>query len=194
MNEQQARPNRKGKKSITSVIAMIIIAIFAYFYTFDEEAKTPQSGEQIPVELVRTIDGDTIKVIYKGEEVNIRYLLIDTPEINHQDSSKTEPFARAATNRNDELLKSGDVTIEFDVGDQEDEYGRLLAYIYVDGKSVQKTLLKEGYARVAYVFEPNTKYIDEFTEAANQAKSAKIGVWEKDGYVTKRGFDQSVYD
>lgn len=95
--------------------------------------------------------------------------------------------------RNDELLRSGQVTIEFDEGDRVDRYGRLLAYIYVDGNSVQQTLLEEGLARVAFVFEPNTKYIDEFNVAAQKAKDAKRGVWEREGYVTNRGFDVSVY-
>ncbi len=191
---QQKRPNFKGKKSIGSIIAILIIAAFAYFFDIDLSDDEPITGDQIPVELVRTIDGDTITVNIEGEKRNIRYLLIDTPEIDHKNPENTEPFARKATERNDELLRSGQVTIEFDVGDREDRYGRLLAYIYVDGESVQKTLLEEGYARVAFVFEPNTKYIDEFNAAARKAKDAKIGVWEREGYVTNRGFDTSVYN
>nr|WP_281250291.1 thermonuclease family protein [Virgibacillus proomii] len=42
--------------------------------------------------------------------------------------------------------------MEFDVGELKDKYGRLLAYVYVDGKSVQETLLKEGLPRVAYIY------------------------------------------
>lgn len=193
MNQQPSQ-NRKGKKSIVSIIAALVIAAVAYFFNIDLFDEAQVAEGQIPVELVRTIDGDTIKVKYEGEERNIRYLLIDTPEIDHKNPENTEPFAMEATERNDELLKSGNVTIEFDEGDHEDKYGRLLAYIYVDGKSVQQTLLEEGYARVAYVFEPNTKYIDDFNEAASKAKDAKKGVWEKEGYVTNRGFNVDVYD
>ncbi len=192
--KQQPSQNRKGKKSIVSIIAALVIAAVTYFFNIDLFDEAQVTEGQIPVELVRTIDGDTIKVKYEGEERNIRYLLIDTPEIDHKNPENTEPFAMEATERNDELLKSGNVTIEFDEGDHEDKYGRLLAYIYVDGKSVQQTLLEEGYARVAYVFEPNTKYIDDFNEAASKAKDAKEGVWEKEGYVTNRGFNVDVYD
>lgn len=194
MNQSEQRKSMlKGKKSIGALIAILLIAAFAYFFDIDLLDSEPITGDQIPVELIRTIDGDTITVNIEGEERNIRYLLIDTPEIDHKTPENTEPFARQATNRNDELLRSGQVTIEFDEGDHEDRYGRLLAYIYVDGKSVQQTLLEEGYARVAYVFEPNTKYIDEFNVAAQKAKDAKLGVWERAGYVTHRGFDPSVY-
>lgn len=202
MNQQQQNPKQKGKKRFISIIAALVIAAVAYFFNIDlsddvkeNQAPIDQQAESIgvPVELIRTIDGDTIKVKYEGEERNIRYLLIDTPEIDHKNPENTEPFAMEAKVRNEELLKSGNVTIEFDEGDHEDKYGRLLAYIYVDGKSVQETLLTEGLARVAYVFEPNTKYIDEFNEAADKAKDAKKGVWEKEGYVTNRGFNVDVY-
>lgn len=193
-DQQQSRPNRKSKKSIVSIIAALLIAAVAYYFNIDLFEEEQVKGDRIPVELVRTIDGDTIKVMYEGEERNIRYLLIDTPEIDHKNPENTEPFAVEAMERNDELLSRGQVAIEFDVGDREDKYGRLLAYIYVDGKSVQKTLLDEGLARVAYVLEPNTKYEDEFNEAANEARKAKKGVWQKEGYVTNRGFDRSVYE
>jgi micrococcal nuclease len=45
----------------------------------------PQQGttDQIPVTLVSTTDGDTIRVMYKGVDEPVRYLLIDTPETNH---------------------------------------------------------------------------------------------------------------
>ena len=45
--------------------------------------QTAGTTDQIPVTLVRTIDGDTIKILYEGKEVNVRYLLIDTPETSH---------------------------------------------------------------------------------------------------------------
>lgn len=41
--------------------------------------------------------------------------------------------------------------MEFEEGNTRDAYGRLLAYVYLDGVSVQDMLLKEGFARVAYI-------------------------------------------
>lgn len=61
--------------------------------------------------------------------------------------------------------------LKFDEGDRRDKNVKKSAYAYVDGKSVQETLLNEGLARVAYVYELNTKYIDQFKkdeEEANQ--------------------------
>lgn len=72
------------------------------------------------------------------------------------------------------MVSDGKMQLEFDKGDHRDKYERLLAYVYIDGKSVQETLLKEGLARVAYVYEPNTKYIDQFRKDEQEAKSEKL--------------------
>ncbi len=88
-------------------------------------------------------------------------------------------YGEDASERNKELVNSGKLQLEFDEGDRTDKYGRMLAYVYVDGKSVQETLLKEGLARVAYVYEPNTKYIDQFKKDEQEAKSEKLSIWSK---------------
>ncbi|MDR4433940.1 thermonuclease [Bacillus tequilensis] len=143
------------------------------------------------VTLDRAVDGDTIKVIYNGKKDTVRYLLVDTPETKKPNSC-VQPYGKDASKRNKELVSSGELQLEFDKGDRRDKYGRLLAYVYVDGKSVQETLLKEGLARVAYVYEPNTKYIDQFRLDEQEAKSEKLSIWSRNGYVTNRGFNGCV--
>jgi micrococcal nuclease len=153
---------------------------------------TSGTTDQIDVEVTSVIDGDTIKILYEGKEETVRYLLIDTPETNHP-SLGEQPLGKEATKENKRIIESGEVSIEFDVGDRFDDYGRLLAYIYVDGESVQERMLESGFARVAYVYPPNTRYIDEFEEAEQQAKDAGIGIWEFENYSTSRGFNTDAY-
>lgn len=64
--------------------------------------------------------------------------------------------------------------------------------IYVDGVSVQETLLEEGLARVAYIFPPSTRYLYDFENASEIAEEKNIGVWEIAEYVTDRGFNTAV--
>ena len=184
--KSQSVPGWKKPKSIGSIILVLLIA-FLYNLFFTEEEQTASNDGFIPVELVRTIDGDTIKIKYEGKEQNLRYLLIDTPELNHSQLGK-QPFAEEATQRNDELLKSGKLEIEFDIGEQVDKYGRLLAYVYIDGESVQEKLVEEGLARVAYIYPPNTRHLDLYEKAENKAKETGIGIWSIEDYVTNRGF------
>ncbi|MCB7159964.1 endonuclease YokF [Bacillus subtilis] len=155
------------------------------------KSKEKDKKELVEVTLDRAVDGDTIKVSYNGNVDTVRYLLIDTPETKKPNSC-VQPYGEDASKRNKELVNSGKLQLEFDKGDRRDKYGRLLAYVYVDGKSVQETLLKEGLARVAYVYEPNTKYIDQFKKDEQEAKSEKLSIWSKNGYVTDRGFNGCV--
>lgn len=157
-----------------------------------ESTDTAGTAEQIDVEVISVIDGDTIKIRYEGKEETVRYLLIDTPETNHP-SLGEQPLGKEATKENKKIIESGDVSIEFDVGGRFDDYGRLLAYIYVDGESVQEHMLKSGLARVAYVYPPNTRYVDEFEAAEKQAKEAGTGIWEFENYSTGRGFNSDAY-
>ncbi len=113
----------------------------------EQKAGMPHSKNQkklIDVTLDRAIDGDTIKVIYNGKKDTVRYLLVDTPETKKPNSC-VQPYGEDASKRNKELVNSGKLQLEFDKGDRRDKYGRLLAYVYVDGKSVQETLLKEDW-------------------------------------------------
>ena len=156
-------------------------------------ASTSKAGttNQIPVTLVSTTDGDTIRVMYNGVNEPVRYLLIDTPETNHPRLGK-QPFGPEAKERNRELVNSGDLSIEFDVGEKRDKYGRLLAYVYVDGVSIQETLIREGMARVAYVYPPNTRHLTPYEEAQQEAKSKKLGIWAVEDYATDSGFSSTA--
>ena len=157
-----------------------------------EEQSTSTGGSKalIEVELLNVIDGDTIKVKYNGKTETIRYLLIDTPEVRHQ-TLGNQPLGDEASSRNKQLLEDATVSLEFDVGERYDDYGRLLAYVYADGQSVQQILLQEGLARVAYVFAPNTRHLDSFEEAEAIARQAELNIWQYEKYVTNRGFDKT---
>jgi len=190
---------KKSKKMspgnlIKSLLLLVVVAIAAVYFPelFSEVDETPSRKGLVPVELVKTIDGDTIKIMYEGKEQNVRYLLIDTPETNHPRLGK-QPFGEKAKERNRELMNSGKLEIEFDIGGKTDKYARLLAYIYIDGVSVQETLLEEGLARVAYVYPPNTRHLDAYKKAEEKAKKAGIGIWTLEDYATDRGFDSETY-
>ncbi|MED4801208.1 thermonuclease family protein [Bacillus atrophaeus] len=156
-----------------------------------DKSDVKDDKELVDVTLDRAVDGDTIKIKYNGNVDTVRYLLVDTPESKKPDSC-VQPYGEDASKRNKELVSDGKLQLEFDKGDRRDKYGRLLAYVYVDGKSVQETLLKEGLARVAYVYEPNTKYIDQFKKDEQEAKTERLSIWSKNGYVTDRGFNGCV--
>lgn len=65
--------------------------------------------------------------------------------------------------------------LEFD-DRQRDRYGRLLAYVYVDGILVNAELIRQGYAQVS-TYKDNQRYHKEFTRLQQSAIAARRGLW-----------------
>lgn len=141
---------------------------------------------------METIDGDTIKVKLNGKLETVRYLLIDTPE-SKKFGMCVQPYAKEAAQHNNLLVGNGKLTIEFEQYGQRDDYGRLLAYVFVNGQSVQEALLKEGFARIAYIINPPYKYLSVYEQDEFFAKRNKERIWSKPNYVTKWGFNGCVH-
>lgn len=125
--------------------------------------------------VIRVVDGDTIKVNFNGVEESVRLIGIDTPESVHPDAAKNVIEGKTASDYTKALIEGKEVTLEFDV-EQRDRYGRLLAYVYLNGVMVNKTLLQEGYAQVS-TYPPNVKYVDDFTSIQRVARENNKGLW-----------------
>jgi micrococcal nuclease len=162
--------------------------------TANEPTEENSEFERVEVELIHPVDGDTIAVNYQGEEKNVRFLLVDSPETNHPQLGE-QPFGRKAKEYTSSIMKKAkEIELEFDIGPQKDKYGRLLAYVYVDGKLLQEELLKQGLARVAYIFPPNTRYVDQFKDIQKNAQQQGIGIWQVENYVQEDGFNPEALD
>ncbi|KGL43605.1 thermonuclease family protein [Listeria newyorkensis] len=151
----------------------------------------PMPSNTVPVTLDRVTDGDTLSVTFPGDAAThkVRLLLIDTPE-SVKPNTPVQPYAKEASNRMKELVQGKKLQLEYDAGGATDKYGRTLAYVYADGKQVNETMVREGFARVAYVYKPNTRYLVELNAAQAFAQKEKRNIWSKDGYVTSRGFQE----
>lgn len=150
-----------------------------------------KKGKTFLAKVVKVIDGDTVKIkLSNGNEETVRLLLVDTPETVHPTKS-VQPFGPEASQFAKELMPANsEVEVELGISER-DKYGRLLAYFYVDGKMVNKLLLEKGLARVAYVYAPNTKYVDEFEAIQKKAQTKEVGIWSIENYVTSRGFNDT---
>ncbi len=122
----------------------------------------------------RVIDGDTIEVDIVGMRYKVRYIGIDTPEL---DDKRPEfcALAQEATRLNRELVEGKMVQLEKDVSGT-DNYGRLLRYVYVDNIFVNAELVREGLAW-AKLYPPDIKHQDKLEELEAEAKQAGKGIW-----------------
>ncbi len=145
----------------------------------------------------RDVDGDTVIVTTEsGQKMDVRLLLVDTPETKHPNMG-VQKYGKEASEFTSSYLKKGQVVyLEQDV-EKKDKYNRDLAYIWFkdNGKwiMINEALVANGLARVAYVYE-SKKYLPKLEELQNKAKEEKLNIWSKPGYVTNRGFNMNVYN
>ncbi len=111
----------------------ILIAISVFVTLLFPTPVAPQS-DSVSVQVVRVIDGDTIQVCCVfGDRVTVRYVGVDTPEIHHP-MKGVERAGMEASEVNRKLVDGKTVRLEFDVQEQ-DRYGRLLAYVYLEDRT-----------------------------------------------------------
>lgn len=122
-----------------------------------------------PYDVVRVVDGDTVRVNINGEETKVRMIGVNTPESVASDESRNTPEGEVASEYTKSLLEGKQVYLEYDE-ERYDKYGRTLAYIYLDdGKTmVEELLLEGGYAEVM-IIPPNDRYETRFRDIAEEA-------------------------
>jgi len=155
----------KSKFTRLVVVAIFLVGLaigLAGGYFIGNAGSTPDIEQAL---VVRVIDGDTIEL---ADGSRVRYLGIDTPEVG-------EYYADEATARNRELVEGKMVELQSGRRDQ-DEYGRLLRYVYVDGVFVNAELVAQGYAK-AYIFDPDERYSQILVQLEQYAKLKGRGLW-----------------
>ena len=131
------------------------------------------------VQFVKCVDGDTFRVMIDSEEHLVRMLAIDTPELA-KNENKAEYYANEASNYTcNKITNAKKIELEYDPkSDKVDKYDRVLAWVYVDGKLLQEDLIKDGYAKVAYLYA-DYKYTSTLQEKQELASAKEIGIWNR---------------
>ncbi|MEO8469281.1 MAG: thermonuclease family protein [Chloroflexota bacterium] len=142
-------------------------------------APSAPTGPTEDATLVRVVDGDTIRAVVGGKEYRIRFIGMNTPELNQGSAATPEPFAELATQANARLLAGGRLVLERDVS-RTDRYDRLLRDIWIEADGqwtlVNLALVDQGYAQVS-TFPPDVKYVDALVAAERAARAYSRGLW-----------------
>ena len=127
-------------------------------------------------QVLRVVDGDTIRVRLDGRTERVRYIGVDTPE-SVKPGTPVQCFAKRAAAANAALVAGRSVRLVGDV-EQRDRYGRLLAYVYrePDGAFVNAQLVRDGYARTLTI-APNVAHARQFAQLARRAREGGRGLW-----------------
>ncbi len=165
----------------------------------DQEA-TDVDTSLVYAELEKVVDGDTLWVKLDGEDQKVRLLEIDTPESVHSDESKNNEYGQMASDYTKNLL-SGVTGLYLEYGEEKnDQYGRLLAYVWLSNKvdvsnkddqleyMVNAKIVADGYARVTS-YSPNKKNEWTFTTLMTEAQDNRVGLWQYDEYWNIAGYE-----
>ncbi|MEA1885130.1 MAG: thermonuclease family protein [Thermotogota bacterium] len=170
----------KNKKGLLTILLGLLAILFTLL-GIDFHQGQPYLSEVKEVKVEEVIDGDTIRVrdLESDEIFRVRYLGIDTPELEGPDYESC--FGEQAKEENEELVLDQKLILEFD-RDKYDRFGRTLAYVYTLDEIGEKEifvnleLLEGGYARF-YLDPLNTLHQDEFVQAALSAHEDFSGLW-----------------
>lgn len=162
------------------LLILLLSPISIYAEEVDDENTTTveeNSNVQI-VTLEECVDGDTARFRTSDNEViKARFLAIDTPETVHP-TKGVEPFGKQASEYTcTALTNAEEIKLEYDENSkEEDNYGRKLVWVFIDGVLLQDSLISNGYAEVAYLYG-NYKYTSLLQDSEAVAKANKLGVW-----------------
>lgn len=156
----------------------IRILIFIILVTFTNLLPIPINAKEADdfVKFSKCVDGDTARFILNGEEITVRFLAIDTPETKHP-TKGVEPYGKEASEYTCNKLKNAQkIALEYDKGGKTDKYGRYLAWVWTDDILLQKELVNNGLAKVAYLYNKYT-YVEELQNAEELAKESHLNIW-----------------
>lgn len=124
--------------------------------------------------VTRVVDGDTVEVQLDGAREDVRYIGVDTPETVKPDTP-VQCFGPQASSFNHRLVEHRRVRLVFGV-ERRDVYGRLLAYVYLDGRFVNAELVRSGLARTLTI-APNDRFAGRLKRLEIAAARAGRGLW-----------------
>jgi micrococcal nuclease len=131
-------------------------------------------GDRVEATVTRVVDGDTIHVSLGGQDVTIRLIGIDTPE-TVAPGQPIECFGPESSHFTTRWLTGERIELEYD-RDLIDPFDRTLAYVWLDGRLFNETLIERGYAE-ATSYPPDTSHQDVLDAAEVDARRTERGLW-----------------
>jgi micrococcal nuclease len=157
------------------VLAIAVAALLGADCSNEKERGAgAELGRSAEAEVERVVDGDTIEVTIGAGVEDVRYIGVDTPE-SVAPGEPVECFGKAASRENERLVGGETVRLVFD-SERRDDYGRLLAYVYVGELFVNGALVEDGFARTLEI-EPNTSRAGRLERLEADAGREGRGLW-----------------
>jgi len=124
------------------------------------------------VTVVRVIDGDTFIL---DDKKRVRLVGVDTPET--KDPRKDVQYYGQEAYRYTQNALEGKI-IDLQLADDSlDVFGRLLGYVYIDGKLYNEKIISDGYAYAYVKYSYNDSIMLNLVKAEVKARRHRRGLW-----------------
>ena len=126
--------------------------------------------------VLRIIDGDTIVIDYNGTMGKVRLPCVNTPESVHPDRKQNVPMGKVASSYTKKRLSGKSVGVELEAKTR-GKYGRLLAYVFVDGQNFNLELVRQGLSPYYTRYDRSEKHNQAFRDAEKSARDLGLNIW-----------------
>jgi micrococcal nuclease len=165
----RSRAVDRGRPVIPVLVAALLGSVGWGWYTGGH------TSARVPATVTHVVDGDTVLArLRSGRVEKVRLLGVDTPEVVDP-RRPVQCFGHEASAYTTARLVGRPVTLELDA-EPRDKYGRLLAYVLLDGRRFGDELLARGYARLL-IIPPNGAHARAMLRAELDARAARRGLW-----------------
>ncbi len=185
-----------------AAVVLLALLVLAYFYVQNYldsrkpaiDPNPPMPDGLLSADVTWVSDGDTVicrientnlpeqitgiigeeQAVDNGDgtlDITVRMIGFDAPESVHPDAEKNTEEGRLASEYVKSRLAGRTVNLEFDE-QYVDKYGRVLAYVWLDGELFNNEVIAEGHAELLSI-PPNTKYDEVFQKAYEERNKAE---------------------
>ena len=135
-----------------------------------------QPAGAFPATVERVVDGDTFVASRQGRSLRVRLIGINAPE-SVQPDARVECYGPESARALGSLLPRGTrLMAAYQGKPEQDQYGRELWDVWVDGRFLQAKLVSRGLVR-ARVYRPQARYADVLERLGEDARQARVGLF-----------------
>lgn len=174
----------------TAALVAVLVVLAGCASIAGPPATATAAGESVEASVVDVIDGDTLEIrLADGRTDRVRLLGVDTPEVHAAnepgefegvpDTDAGADCLRAAGHNATAFMQrrvlDESITLVFDpLADRRGAYGRLLAYVQLDGRDVNQELIARGHARL---YDSEFRRSASYAEAEATAQAERRRLW-----------------
>ena len=158
--------------TIAQWLGGVFFILVIWRLTLRETEPQPLPAEGIELRVERAVDGDTLLM---DGGYRVRLFGVDTPETKHP-HKPPEAWGAEAFEYTRQRVEGKIVRLEFD-RERRDDYGRWLAYVFVDDVLLNEELIRQGFseAETRFPFRGDRQRL--FEQAEERAREEKLGIW-----------------